>query len=90
MVPPVGLREVVGSSVYAKSICIIAEAECNRLYGSKKKVKMVEGVVINVDLQITKQRRKQLYVIDDYTNPDGSVNRARLQIKSMVSVPVLV
>ena len=51
---------------------------------------MVEGVVINVDLQITKQRRKQLYVIDDYTNPDGSGNKARLQIKSMVSVPVLV
>ena len=34
----------------------MAEAECNRLYGSQKKVKMVEGVVVNVDLQITKQR----------------------------------
>ena len=27
---------------------------------------MVERVVINVDLKITKQRRKQLYVIADY------------------------
>ena len=51
---------------------------------------MFEGVVINVDLQITKRRRKQFYVIADYKNPDGSVKRARLQIKSVVAVPVLV
>ena len=51
---------------------------------------MVEGVVINFGLQITKQRRKQLYDIADYKNPDGSVNRSRLHIKSVVAVPVLV
>ena len=34
--------------------------------------------------------RKQLYVIADYKNPDGSVNRVRLHIKSVVAVPVLV
>ena len=90
MVPPVDQRKVVGSTVHAKSIHVMAEAECNRLYGSQKKVKMVEGVVINVDLKITKQRRKQFYVISDYKNPDGSVNRARLPINSVVVGPVLV
>ena len=62
----VDLRKVVGSTVHAKAIHIMSEYECNRLYGSKKKVNMVKGVVINVDLQITKQPKKQLYVIADY------------------------
>ena len=52
MVPPVDIRKVVGSTVYAKAINVMAEAERNRLSGSQKKVKMVEGVVINIDLQI--------------------------------------
>ena len=56
MFPPVDISKVVGSTVHSKSICVMAEVECNRLYVSQKKVKMVEGVVINVDLKITKQR----------------------------------
>ena len=55
MVTPVDLRKVVGSTVYAKSIHVMTEDECNIIYGSQKKVNMVEGVVINVDLQITKK-----------------------------------
>ena len=51
---------------------------------------MVEMVVINVYLQITKKRRKKFYVISDYKNPDESFNRARLHIKSLVAVPFLV
>ena len=51
---------------------------------------IVEGVVVNVNQQITKQRRKTLYVIADYKNPDGSVKRYILHIKSVVSGPVLV
>ena len=90
MVIPVDLRKVVGSTVHAKSIHVMAEAECNILYGSHKKAKMVQGVVINVFLQITKQKRKQLYVIDDYKKPDGIVNRSRIHIKSVVAGPVLV
>ena len=90
MVPSVYIRKLVGSTVHAKFIHVMSEAECNRLYGSQKKVKMVEGVVINVDLQITKQRRKQLYVIGDYKNPDGSVKKSRLHINSVVAGPVLV
>ena len=66
MVPPVNQRKVVGSTVHAKSIRLMAEAECNTLYGSQKKVNMFEGVVINVDRKVTKQRRKQFYVIADY------------------------
>ena len=65
MVPRVDQRKVVGSTVHDKSIRLMAEAECNTLYGSQKKVNMVEGVVINVDRKVTKQRRKQLYVIAD-------------------------
>ena len=65
MVPPSDVRKLVGSTVCAKAIHVMAEAECNILYGSQKKVKMVEGFVINIDLQITNQRRKQLYVISD-------------------------
>ena len=53
-------------------------------------MKIVEGVVINVDLQIINQRRKQLYVISDYKNPDVSVKRARLNIKAVVAGTVLV
>ena len=90
MVPPVDQRKVVGSTVHAKAINVIAEYECQRIYGSHKKVKMVEGVVVNIDQQITKQRRKQFYVISDYKNTDGSFKRARLHIKSVVSGPVLV
>ena len=51
---------------------------------------MVKGVVVNVDQQITKQRRKRLYDIADYKNPDGSFKRSRLYIKSVVEVPFLV
>ena len=68
----------------------MAEAEFNRIYVSQKKVKIVEGFVINVDLQIINQRRKQLYVISAYKNPDVCVKRARLNIKSVVAGPVLV
>ena len=53
-------------------------------------MKIVEGVVINVDLQIINQRRKQLYVIDDYKKSDGSDKRARLHINYVVAGPVLV
>ena len=42
---------------------------------------MFEGDVINVDLQITKQRRKKFYFIADYKNTNGSVKRDRLHIK---------
>ena len=65
MVNPVYQRKVVGSTVHAKAIHVISEAECNILYGSQKKAKMAEGVVVNVDQQINKQRRNQLYVIAD-------------------------
>ena len=54
MVPPVDLSKVVGSIVHSKFMHVMAESECNILYGSQKKVNMVEGVVINVDQKITK------------------------------------
>ena len=75
MVTPVDLSKVVGSTVYAKAIHVMTEDECNIIYGSHNKVNMFEGVVINVDLQITKKRRKQFYVIADNKNPDGSIKR---------------
>ena len=90
MVLPIDLRKMVGTTVSSKASHVMSEAECNRLYGSQKKVNMVEGVVINVDLKITKQRQKQFYVIADYKKPDGSVKRARLHIRSVVAGPVLV
>ena len=34
MVPPVDQRKVIGSTVHAKDISVMAEAECNRIYGS--------------------------------------------------------
>ena len=58
MVLPVYQRKLIGSQVHAKYICVINEAECNILYGSQKKVKMVEGVVVNVGQKITKKSRK--------------------------------
>ena len=58
MVSPVDERNVVGSTVHAKSIHVMSEAECQRLYGSQKKVKMLEVVVVNVDQNISKQGRK--------------------------------
>ena len=73
--------EVVGSTVRAKDIRVMDEAECNRLYGSQKNVNMVEGVVINVDLQITNLMRNKFYIIADYKNTNGSVKRDRLHIK---------
>ena len=48
---------MVGSTVCVKAMNVMSETECQRLYGSHKKVKMVEGVVVNVDLQITKKIR---------------------------------
>ena len=51
---------------------------------------MVEGVVINVDLKITKKSQKQFYVISDYNKPDGSIKMVRLHIKYVVAGPVLV
>ena len=76
MVSPVDLRKVVGSTVNDKAIHVMNEAERNRIYGSQKKVNMFEGVVINVDLKITKQRRKQLYIISDYKTPDMESRRS--------------
>ena len=43
-------------------------------------VKMVEGVVSNVDLNITKQSRKQLYVIVDY--------KILMEVSTVVAGPV--
>ena len=54
MVPPVDIRKVVGYTVHSKTINVMDEAEYNRLYGSQKNLKMVEGVVVNVNQQITK------------------------------------
>ena len=52
MVPPVVQSKVVGFTVHAEAIHVMAEAECNRIYGSQKKVKMFEGVVVNVDQKL--------------------------------------
>ena len=90
MVPPVDLRMVVGSTVHAKSIHVMAEAECNVHYVPQKKVNIDEGVVINVDLQITKKRWKQSYFISDYKKTDVSVKRAMIHIKFVVAGPVIV
>ena len=51
---------------------------------------MVEGFVVNLDQQITNQRWNQFYVIADHKNSDGIVKRARLHIKSVVAVSVIV
>ena len=51
---------------------------------------MVEWVAFNADQHITKQRRKQFYVVADKKNPDGSVKRARIHIKFVVAGQVLV
>ena len=65
MFSPVDQINIVGSKVHAKSIHVMAESECQILYGSQKKMRMVEGVVVNVGQQITNQRLKQFYVIAD-------------------------
>ena len=49
MVPTVDQRKVVGYTVHAKAICVMAEAECNVLYVLQKKVNMVEDIFDNVD-----------------------------------------
>ena len=90
IVLPVDQRNLVGSTVHGKSIHVIDKAEFNRLYGSQKKVKRFEGVVVNVDQTITNQSRKKLYFIADNKNPDGSFKRYRIYIRSVVAVPVLV
>ena len=56
MVSIVDHRNLVSSTIYAKEIHVMTKSECKRLYGSHKKVNMVEGVVVNVDQKITKQR----------------------------------
>ena len=68
----------------------MAEAECKRLYGSQKKANMAEGIVVNVDQNITKKRCKQLYIIYNYKKPDGTVKSARLHITSVVKGTFLV
>ena len=65
MVPPVDQSRVVGYTVHSKAICVMDKSGCNRLYGSMNKVKRVEGVVVNIDQNITKQMRRQFYVIAD-------------------------
>ena len=57
MVPPVDQSKVVGSIVHAKAIRVMAEAECNILYGLRKKVNIVEGVVVNVDQKLLSKGR---------------------------------
>ena len=49
---PVDQRKVVGSTFCAKYIHVMDETKCNRLYSSQKKVKMVEGVVVNVEQKL--------------------------------------
>ena len=49
MVPTVDLKKVVGSTVHAKYINVMAEVECNILYSSQKNVKAAEGAVVDVD-----------------------------------------
>ena len=58
----------------------MAGYECQRLHGLQKKMNMVEGVVVNVDQQMNKKRRKKFYVISDYKKPDESAKRDRLHI----------
>ena len=53
MVPTADQRNMVGSTVHAKAIYIMAESECQRLYGSQEKVKIVDGFVVNFDQNIT-------------------------------------
>ena len=65
MVFTFGQRKLVGYTVHAKSMHVMSEDECSRLYGSQKNVQMVEGVVVNVDQKNTNQRRNQFYVISD-------------------------
>ena len=65
MVPPVDQSKVVVSTVRAKYFHVMSESECNRLYGTQKRVRRVEGLVVNIYQQITKQRRKQFYVISN-------------------------
>ena len=58
IVPLVDQSKVFGSIVYDKAICVMAKAEFNRIHGAQKKVKIFEGVVVNVYQQITDQRWK--------------------------------
>ena len=89
MVPPIDQSKVIGSTVHSKAIHVTADVKFNMLYGSQKKVDMVEGVVINVYQKIMKKSRKQFYFIADYKKPGGSIKRARLHMY-MVAGPVLV
>ena len=58
MVPPVDQRKLVRSTVHAKAVHVMTKDELNRLYGSQKKAERVDGVVVNVDQQITNIGRR--------------------------------
>ena len=59
MVLPVDKRELVGSTVHAKAIHVMANAKCNRINFSHKKVNIDEDVIDKFDQQITKKKWKQ-------------------------------
>ena len=53
IVYPVDKSRVLGSTVHAKAIHVMAEVERQRLYGSQKKANIVEGAFVKVYRKIT-------------------------------------
>ena len=61
------LRKVVGSKIDAPAIHVIAEQECQRRFGSQKKVKRLKGIVTRFySVKRAGAKRSTMYIEAEY------------------------
>jgi hypothetical protein len=84
----VDTRRVIGSSVHAKAVHVTNKAECSRRYGSRMKLKMLPGTVVEVHNSVTKQNgRTSTFLTCDFILCGDVTKRSTLNIRSVKAGP---
>ena len=77
----VDVRKVVGSTIEAPAVHVIAERECQRRFGSKKEVKRLKGIVIRAySVKKRGQATTTIEAEDDLTTSDKKQRKMSLTI----------
>jgi hypothetical protein len=79
-------RRTIGGQVHAKACHVTALSECARRYGSEKKVKLVPGTVVNIDLVSNpSSNRTTTFITANYDLGGGMIKQKRLICRSVKS-----
>ena len=81
---PTNPRCTIGTNIKTKAVYFTSLAECSRLYGAKKKTRIIVGTVLEVEIgtKATVLGRRRTFVVARFDPGGGATMVAKINIRS--------